>query len=40
MDMNINDPRFARAMAEGLLAMNLQNAAHQRPVPAQSAPGV
>ena len=22
MDMNINDPRFARAMAEGLLAMN------------------
>jgi hypothetical protein len=25
MDMNINDPRFARAMAEGLLAMTSVN---------------
>jgi len=30
MDMNINDPRFARAMAEGLLAMNPGEHARRR----------
>jgi uncharacterized protein (UPF0261 family) len=30
MDMHINDPRFARAMAEGLLAMNPREIARRR----------
>jgi uncharacterized protein (UPF0261 family) len=37
MDMSINDPRFARAMAEGLLAMNPKHDVAGRQVPARPA---
>ena len=37
MDMHINDPRFARAMAEGLLAMNPRESARRRQASSRAA---
>ena len=37
MDMHINDPRFARAMAEGLLAMNPRELARRRQASSRAA---
>lgn len=39
MDMHINDPRFARAMAEGLLAMNPRELARGRQASLRAAAG-